>query len=56
MEKIIGLMGAMEDEIAPLYEKMAGRRETALGGITFYEGALAGKQVVDVYKRQGSWP
>ncbi len=46
MEKIIGLMGAMEDEIAPLYEKMAGRRETALGGITFYEGALAGKQVV----------
>lgn len=43
--KKIGLMGAMADEIAPLYEKMTNRHETALGGITFYEGTLAGKDV-----------
>ncbi len=44
--KKIGLMGAMEDEIAPLYEKMQDRRRQTLGGVTFYEGTLAGKDVV----------
>ena len=45
-ERAIGLMGAMEDEIAPLYARMTERCERTLGGITFYEGQLGGKSVV----------
>lgn len=46
MQKIIGLMGAMPDEIARLYAQMANKKETALGGVTFYEGDLYGNRVV----------
>lgn len=44
--KKIGLMGAMKDEIAPLYDMMEDRREETVGGVTFYEGELAGKWVI----------
>ena len=44
--KKIGLMGAMKDEIAPLYEAMSDRREETVGGVTFYEGVLDNKDVV----------
>lgn len=43
---IIGLMGAMEDEIAPLAAHMQQRQETRLGGIRFISGLLCGKRVV----------
>ena len=44
--KKIGLMGAMKDEIAPLYEAMTNHREETVGGVVFYEGVLDGKDVV----------
>lgn len=44
--KKIGLMGAMKDEIAPLYDAMTDRHEETVGGVTFYEGNLDGKDVV----------
>ena len=43
---IIGLMGAMEDEIAPLADRMQQRQETCLGGIRFISGMLCNKRVV----------
>lgn len=44
--KKIGLMGAMNDEILPLYHHMQNPRETVIGGVTFYEGILDGKEAV----------
>ena len=44
--KKIGLMGAMKDELAPLYHAMSDRREETVGGVTFYEGGLDNKDVV----------
>ena len=46
MEKIIGLMGAMPDEIAPLAARMEDRTEETVGGVTFTSGRLGGKKVV----------
>lgn len=43
---IIGILGAMPDEIAQLYDKLQNRKETKLGGNTFYEGDLAGRHAV----------
>ena len=43
---IIGLMGAMEDEIAPLAACMVAKESTSLGGIRFTSGLLGGKKVV----------
>lgn len=42
----IGLMGAMEDEIAPLYEAMTDKSEETVGGVTFYKGMLENKRAV----------
>ena len=42
----IGLMGAMEDEIAPLYEAMTDKSEETIGGVTFYKGMLENKRAV----------
>lgn len=42
----IGLMGAMPEEIARLYQKMDRRGERTVGGVTFYEGALHGTETV----------
>ena len=46
MEKIIGLMGAMPDEIAPLAGRMKGRAEEKIGGVTFTTGVIGGKRAV----------
>ena len=43
---IIGLMGAMEDEIAPLAACMVAKESTSLGGLRFTSGLLGGKKVV----------
>lgn len=42
MEKIIGLMGAMREEIALLCERMTDKGEETVAGVTFYTGLLAG--------------
>ena len=42
---IIGLMGAMEDEIAPLAACMVAKESTSLGGIRFTSGLLGGTLV-----------
>ena len=44
MKDIIGLMGAMEDEIAPLAACMEAKENITLGGITFTSGLLGGKK------------
>ena len=46
MDNIIGLMGAMEDEIAPLAACMEAKENIPLGGITFTSGLLGGKKTV----------
>ena len=46
MDNIIGLMGAMEDEIAPLAACMEAKENITLGGITFTSGLLGGKKTV----------
>ena len=45
-EKIIGVMGAMPEEIRLLYEKMTDRGEETAAGVTFYTGTLAGRRAV----------
>ena len=42
MEKIIGLMGAMREEIALLCERMTDKGEETVAGVTFYTGLLHG--------------
>ena len=42
MEKIIGLMGAMREEIALLCERMT---DKGVAGVTFYTGLLQGRRV-----------
>ena len=42
MEKIIGLMGAMREEIALLCERMTDKGEETVAGVTFYTGLLQG--------------
>ncbi len=46
MEKIIGLMGAMPDEIALLCARMTDKGEETCAGVTFYTGSLRGHRVV----------
>ena len=46
MKDIIGLMGAMEGEIAPLAARMEQKEAVLLGGITFTCGMLGGKKTV----------
>ena len=45
MEKIIGLMGAMPDEIAPLAARMEDRTEETVGGVTLTSRRRGGKKV-----------
>lgn len=45
-EHIIGLMGAMPDEIAQLYALLTDKREETCAGVTFYSGSLSGRGVV----------
>ena len=46
MKDIIGLMGAMEGEIAPLAARMEQKEAVLLGGIPFTCGMLGGKKTV----------
>lgn len=46
MEKIIGLMGAMPDEIARLCSRMTDKSEETSAGVVFYTGTLRGHRVV----------
>ena len=46
--KIIGIIGAMEQEVAALKEKMSETKETKMAGMTFCEGILCGRNVVVV--------
>ncbi len=41
-----GIIGAMDSEIALLTSKMEQKKQTVLGGVTFYQGLLEGKQAV----------
>lgn len=42
----IGIIGAMESEIASIAAKISDRSETCVAGMTFYEGTLYGRSVV----------
>lgn len=44
--QLIGIIGAMEPEIALLKQQLLNSRTEQLGGYTFYLGTLAGKNVV----------
>ena len=44
----IGIIGAMEAEVAHLVERLEGHRETARAGMRFHEGMLDGRSVVVV--------
>jgi len=44
--KTIGIMGAMESEIATLKGKIQGKKERTIAGITYYTGKLEGKDIV----------
>ena len=46
--EIIGIIGAMEQEVATLKEKMTQVKELQFAGMTFCEGVLCGKNVVVV--------
>ncbi len=46
MYNTIGIMGAMPQEIAFLNAKLENKKETKLGGNTFYEGNLKNKHIV----------
>ena len=46
MERIIGIIGAMELEVEKLIEAMEDRKETEYASRKFYEGKLEGKHVV----------
>ena len=44
----IGIIGAMEEEVAQLKEKMTGLTITTKAGMDFYDGQLLGKAVTVV--------
>jgi adenosylhomocysteine nucleosidase len=44
--QLIGIIGAMEPEVALLRQQISSVTSTELGGFTFYSGTLAGVQVV----------
>ena len=43
---IIGIMGAMPEEVAQLCEKLSDVQKETYAGVEYYKGSLAGKQVV----------
>ncbi|GJM69966.1 hypothetical protein HMSSN036_21820 [Paenibacillus macerans] len=46
MAKTIGLMGAMDEEIALLLERVENQETAVIAGIRFVKGSLHGKDVV----------
>lgn len=46
MTKVIGILGAMPEEIEQIYEHLSHRREEHRGGMDLYEGSFGAKQVV----------
>ena len=46
MEKIYGIIGAMDVEVAGLTAQMTERTESSFGGSTFYSGRINGNKVV----------
>ena len=45
---MIGIIGAMDKEVAELQGRMVDRTEEVIAGMTFYKGILCGKEVVIV--------
>lgn len=52
-KEIIGIMGAMPEEINGVLELLADRQETKLGGRTYYTGTIHDKKVVVVFSKWG---
>ncbi|MCR5149222.1 MAG: 5'-methylthioadenosine/adenosylhomocysteine nucleosidase [Eubacterium sp.] len=50
---MIGIIGAMEKEVAELKEKMTEKAEKVITGMTFCQGKLSGKEVVIVQSGVG---
>jgi len=50
---VIGIMGAMPEEIAGIAELLTDRNETELGGRIYHTGALGGIKAVVVFSRWG---
>ena len=46
----IGIIGAMDPEIASLRDALEGEKSTTIAGMEFYEGTLDGTDVVDGYR------
>jgi adenosylhomocysteine nucleosidase len=46
MNKLVGIIGAMDMEVSGLISKMENTKSTVFGGMTFTEGKLCGKNVV----------
>jgi adenosylhomocysteine nucleosidase len=54
MRQVVGVMGAMREEVAGLLEAMGpGRREEQRGGRTYHLGTLFGHEAVVVFSRWG---
>lgn len=53
MGSILGIMGAMPEEIKGISDLLESRQEVILGQRTYYTGILRGKQVVVVFSRWG---
>ena len=45
---MIGIIGAMEEEVAALKSEMADAKVTEFASMTFYKGTLCGKDTVVV--------
>ncbi len=45
-KNIVGIIGAMEEEVELLKNQMDIKKETSLAGMTFYEGVLSSKNIV----------
>ena len=50
---MIGIIGAMEEEVAALKSEMADAKVTEFASMTFYKGTLCGKDAV-VVRREHS--
>ncbi len=53
MNSILGIMGAMPEEIKGIADLLENRQEVILGQRTYYTGSLKGKSVVVVFSRWG---
>ncbi len=53
MDSILGIMGAMPEEIKGIADLLENRKEVVLGQRTYYTGTLKGKPVVVVFSRWG---